>query len=95
MEQREYYTTPQLYCTLRRKYVKPKPISRQNQKLTQQHNWKKSSSSPQPTRSECFSSLKTAEKERLIGPTLGMPGRMSRTTKVARIRDYCYLSYKK
>ncbi len=23
------------------KYVKPKPISRQNQKLTQQHNWKK------------------------------------------------------
>ncbi len=28
------------------KYVKPKPISRQNQKLTQQHNWKKSSSSP-------------------------------------------------
>jgi hypothetical protein len=24
----------------------PKPISRQNQKLTQQHNWKKSSSSP-------------------------------------------------
>jgi hypothetical protein len=24
-----------------RKYVKPKPISRQNQKLTQQHNWKK------------------------------------------------------
>ncbi len=29
-----------------RKYVKPKPISRQNQKLTQQHNWKKSSSSP-------------------------------------------------
>jgi hypothetical protein len=29
-----------------RKYVKSKPISRQNQKLTQQHNWKKSSSSP-------------------------------------------------
>jgi hypothetical protein len=29
-----------------RKYVKPKPISCQNQKLTQQHNWKKSSSSP-------------------------------------------------
>ncbi len=29
-----------------RKYVKPKPISRQNQKLSQQHNWKKSSSSP-------------------------------------------------
>ncbi len=29
-----------------RKYVKPKSISRQNQKLTQQHNWKKSSSSP-------------------------------------------------
>jgi hypothetical protein len=29
-----------------RKHVKPKPISRQNQKLTQQHNWKKSSSSP-------------------------------------------------
>ncbi len=29
-----------------RKYVKPKPISRQNQKLTQQHNWKESSSSP-------------------------------------------------
>jgi hypothetical protein len=28
-----------------RKYVKPKPISCQNQKLTQQHNWKKSSSS--------------------------------------------------
>ncbi len=28
------------------KYVKPKPVSRQNQKLTQQHNWKKSSSSP-------------------------------------------------
>jgi hypothetical protein len=25
---------------------KPKPISRQNQKLTQQHNWKKGSSSP-------------------------------------------------
>ncbi len=24
-----------------RKYVKPKPISCQNQKLTQQHNWKK------------------------------------------------------
>jgi hypothetical protein len=34
-------TTPQLYCTLSYKYVKPKPISRQNQKLTQQHNWKK------------------------------------------------------
>ncbi len=29
-----------------RKYVKPKPISCQNKKLTQQHNWKKSSSSP-------------------------------------------------
>ncbi len=29
-----------------RKYVQPKPISHQNQKLTQQHNWKKSSSSP-------------------------------------------------
>jgi hypothetical protein len=29
-----------------RKYVKPKPISHQNQKLTQQHNWKKNSSSP-------------------------------------------------
>ncbi len=29
-----------------RKYVNPKPISRQNQKLTQQHNRKKSSSSP-------------------------------------------------
>jgi hypothetical protein len=29
-----------------RKYVKQKPIFRQNQKLTQQHNWKKSSSSP-------------------------------------------------
>ncbi len=29
-----------------RKYVKPKPFARQNQKLTQQHNWKKSSSSP-------------------------------------------------
>ncbi len=28
------------------KYVKPKPISRLNKKLTQQHNWKKSSSSP-------------------------------------------------
>ncbi len=28
------------------KYVKPKPISRQNQKLTQQHNWKKCFSSP-------------------------------------------------
>jgi hypothetical protein len=27
------------------KYVKPKPISCQNQKLTQQHNWKKCSSS--------------------------------------------------
>jgi hypothetical protein len=26
--------------------VKPKPISRQNKKLTQQHNWKKGSSSP-------------------------------------------------
>ncbi len=25
---------------------KPKPVSRQNQKLTQQHNWKKGSSSP-------------------------------------------------
>jgi hypothetical protein len=24
-----------------RKYVKPKPISRQNKNLTQQHNWKK------------------------------------------------------
>ena len=23
------------------KYVKPKPISHQNKKLTQQHNWKK------------------------------------------------------
>ncbi len=29
-----------------RKYVKPKSISCQNRKLTQQHNWKKSSSSP-------------------------------------------------
>ncbi len=29
-----------------RKYVRPKPISRQNQKLTQQHYWKKGSSSP-------------------------------------------------
>jgi hypothetical protein len=29
-----------------RKCVKPKPISHQNKKLTQQHNWKKSSSSP-------------------------------------------------
>ncbi len=29
-----------------RKYIKPKPISRRNQKLTQQHHWKKSSSSP-------------------------------------------------
>jgi hypothetical protein len=29
-----------------RKCVKQKPISRQNNKLTQQHNWKKSSSSP-------------------------------------------------
>jgi hypothetical protein len=29
-----------------RKYVKPKPISRQNKKLTQQHNWRKISSSP-------------------------------------------------
>ncbi len=29
-----------------RKYVKPKPISCQIKKLTQQHNWKKSSSSP-------------------------------------------------
>jgi hypothetical protein len=28
------------------KYVKPIPIPRQNQKLTQQHNCKKSSSSP-------------------------------------------------
>ncbi len=28
------------------KYIKSKPISHQNQKLTQQHNWKKSSSSP-------------------------------------------------
>jgi hypothetical protein len=28
------------------KYVKPKPISRQKQKLTKQHNWTKSSSSP-------------------------------------------------
>jgi hypothetical protein len=27
-------------------YVKPKPISRQNKKLKQQHNWKKGSSSP-------------------------------------------------
>jgi hypothetical protein len=29
-----------------RKYVKPKPISRQNKKLTHQLNWEKSSSSP-------------------------------------------------
>ncbi len=29
-----------------KEYVKPKPISRQNRKLTQQHNWKKGSSSP-------------------------------------------------
>ena len=29
-----------------RKYVKPKSISHQNKKLTQQHNWKKGSSSP-------------------------------------------------
>jgi hypothetical protein len=28
------------------KYVKQKPISCQNQKLTQEHNWEKSSSSP-------------------------------------------------
>ncbi len=35
-----------LQITTRNKKVKPKPISRQNQKLTQQHNWKKCSSSP-------------------------------------------------
>ncbi len=35
-----------------RKYVKPKPISCQNQKLTQQHNWKKKFL--QPTQSKCF-----------------------------------------
>jgi hypothetical protein len=29
-----------------RKYVKPKLISRQNKNMTQQHNWRKSSSSP-------------------------------------------------
>jgi hypothetical protein len=27
-------------------YVKPKPISHQNKKMKQQHNWKKGSSSP-------------------------------------------------
>ena len=53
--QQKNYTTTQLYCTLST-YVTPKtiycqnqktkPISRQNQKLTQQHNWKKGSSSP-------------------------------------------------
>ncbi len=33
-------------------WVKPKPISRQNKKLTQQHNWRKKTL--QPTRSECI-----------------------------------------
>ncbi len=45
-------TTAQLYCTLSTKYalyVAPIPISRQNQKLTQQHNWKN-----QPMRSKCI-----------------------------------------
>ncbi len=46
-------TPPQLYCTLSSTCVcRSKPFSRQNQKLTQhnsttqQHNWKKGSSSP-------------------------------------------------
>ncbi len=40
-------TTPQLYGTpSTQQYVQPKTISRQNQILTQQHNWKKGSSSP-------------------------------------------------
>jgi hypothetical protein len=32
--------------TYSRPHVKPKPVSRQNKKLKQQHNWKKGSSSP-------------------------------------------------
>ncbi len=36
-----------------RKYVKPKPISRQNQKLTQQHNWKKTFLQPMRSVSIC------------------------------------------
>jgi hypothetical protein len=36
----------ELFCTQVQKYVKPKAISRQNQLLTQQQNWKKSFSSP-------------------------------------------------
>ena len=47
-----------------RKYVKPKPISHQNQKLTQQHNWKKSSSSPRKASvSVCDSVYKGQERD--------------------------------
>ncbi len=45
-------TTPQLYCTLSTQVVcKTKTCSHQNQKLTQQHHWKKFL---QPTRSKCI-----------------------------------------
>ncbi len=40
-------TTPQLYGTLSNKeYLKTTPISCQNRKLTQQHNWENVSASP-------------------------------------------------
>jgi hypothetical protein len=39
-------------------YVKPKPISHQNQKLAQQHNCKKFL---QPTRSKCYLQIELEE----------------------------------
>ncbi len=46
-------TTPQLYCTLSTWVCKPKPISHQNQKLTQ-HTAQLEKRFLQPTRSECI-----------------------------------------
>ncbi len=62
-------TTLQLYCTLSTQVCKTKkPISRQNQKLTQNHNWKKKFL--QPTCSKCIHSS-VCDSVRLSGPREG------------------------
>jgi hypothetical protein len=55
-----------------RKYVKPKSISRQNQKLTQQNNWKKSSSSPhEASVYDIYLRVLTLDGLAVIFPTVG------------------------
>jgi hypothetical protein len=52
-----------LYYKYISKYVKPKPISCQNQKLTQQHNWKKNPPLAHATRSKFLHSTSAPRQQ--------------------------------